>query len=74
VPLRLDRTEVRLAGVSVFRAGASAGPAARRRAQVRLRAKEVEVDVALGSGRGEATVWTCDLSYEYIRVNAEYRT
>ena len=74
VPLRLDRTEVRLAGVSVFRAGASAGPAARRRAQVRLRGKEVEVDVALGSGRGEATVWTCDLSYEYIRVNAEYRT
>jgi glutamate N-acetyltransferase/amino-acid N-acetyltransferase len=27
-------------------------------------------------GRGEYTerVWTCDLSYEYVRINAEYRT
>jgi glutamate N-acetyltransferase/amino-acid N-acetyltransferase len=74
VPLDLARTEVRLGGVAVFRRGASAGPAARERAQSRLREKEVEIAVRLGGGRGTATLWTCDLSYDYVRINAEYRT
>lgn len=74
VPLDLAKTEVTLAGVPVFRAGASTGPAARARAQRRLRAADVAVEVSLGRGRASATVWTCDLSYDYVRINAEYRT
>jgi glutamate N-acetyltransferase/amino-acid N-acetyltransferase len=74
VALRLERSEVALGGVTVFRRGASAGPAARRRAAARLRAPELEVAVKLGAGRGEARVWTCDLSYDYVRINAEYTT
>jgi glutamate N-acetyltransferase/amino-acid N-acetyltransferase len=74
VGLRLERTEVSLAGVTVFRHGSSAGPAARRRAQARLGADEVEIRVRLGAGRGEARIWTCDLSYDYVRINAEYTT
>jgi len=75
VALDLSRTEVRLCGVAVFRRGASAGPAARRRAGERLATRpEVEIDVALGRGRGAATVWTCDLTYDYVRINAEYTT
>jgi glutamate N-acetyltransferase / amino-acid N-acetyltransferase len=74
VRINLPRTEVSLAGVRVFHRGASAGPAARRRAQERLRSKEVEVEVELAAGRGQALVWTCDLSYDYVRINAEYRT
>ncbi len=35
---------------------------------------EVLIDAELGLGDGSATVWTCDFSYEYVRVNAEYRT
>jgi glutamate N-acetyltransferase/amino-acid N-acetyltransferase len=74
VAIRLPRAEVRLGGVPVFRAGASTGPAARARAGRALRAAEVDVAVELGAGRHAATVWTCDLSYEYVRVNAEYTT
>jgi glutamate N-acetyltransferase/amino-acid N-acetyltransferase len=74
VRLRLERTEVRLGGVRVFRAGRSTGPAARRRARERLAAPEVEVRVGLGSGRAAAALWTCDLSYDYVRINAEYTT
>jgi len=72
VALRLERSEVALGGVTVFRRGASAGPAARRRAAAKLRAPELEVAVELGAGRAEARVWTCDLSYDYVRINAEY--
>jgi len=74
IPLDLARTEVRLAGVTVFRRGASAGPAARARAEARMKADEVELAVRLGTGPGEAHVWTCDLGYDYVRINAEYTT
>jgi glutamate N-acetyltransferase/amino-acid N-acetyltransferase len=74
VELDLARAQVRWAGVTVFRDGRSAGPAARRRAGAAMAKPEIEVAVDLGRGRGEATVWTCDLSYDYVRVNAEYTT
>lgn len=35
---------------------------------------EFEVRIDLGRGGAEETVWTTDLSYEYVRINAEYRT
>ena len=35
---------------------------------------EVTIEADLGIGEGSATVWTCDFSYEYIKINAEYRT
>jgi glutamate N-acetyltransferase/amino-acid N-acetyltransferase len=39
-----------------------------------LAGDEVTIRVALGRGRGGARVLTCDLSYDYVRINAEYRT
>ncbi|MBI1877497.1 MAG: bifunctional glutamate N-acetyltransferase/amino-acid acetyltransferase ArgJ [Chloroflexi bacterium] len=37
-------------------------------------ADEVKLIADLGVGRAEATVWTCDLSYKYVEINAEYHT
>jgi glutamate N-acetyltransferase/amino-acid N-acetyltransferase len=39
-----------------------------------LKGKTIQIDVSLGSGPASATVWTCDLSAEYVRINGEYRT
>lgn len=39
-----------------------------------LSASEIPVDIDLKLGDGEATVWTCDMSHEYVTVNAEYTT
>ncbi len=36
--------------------------------------KEVEVLVKLGEGEGEAKAWGCDLTYEYVRINGDYRS
>jgi glutamate N-acetyltransferase/amino-acid N-acetyltransferase len=75
VRLRLPRARVDLAGVTVFRHGAPTGPAAVARAAARLRAsREVEIRVELGAGQAQAWIWTCDLSCEYVRINAEYTT
>jgi len=45
-----------------------------RRAAEILRHHDVCMTIDLGLGEGEATVWTCDLSVEYVKINAEYRT
>ena len=39
-----------------------------------LKGKDLTVSVDLGVGAASSTVWTCDLSAEYVRINAEYRT
>ena len=74
IRLDLANTQVRLCGVPVFRRGSSAGEAARARAGKRLRRSEITIEVDLASGRGRARIWTCDLSYDYVRINAEYTT
>tara|TARA_B100000575_G_scaffold206048_1_gene167451 strand:+ start:226 stop:1419 length:1194 start_codon:yes stop_codon:yes gene_type:complete len=39
-----------------------------------LRNKEIDINICCNSGSKEATVWTSDLTYQYIKINAEYRT
>ena len=39
-----------------------------------LGAEEIEIDIDLNAGSAEATVYTCDLTYDYVRINAEYTT
>ena len=39
-----------------------------------MQAAEIVVRVDLGRGAARATVWTCDLSYDYVRINADYRS
>jgi glutamate N-acetyltransferase / amino-acid N-acetyltransferase len=39
-----------------------------------LNVPEVSIDADLGLGEGRATVWTCDFSEHYVKINAEYRT
>jgi glutamate N-acetyltransferase/amino-acid N-acetyltransferase len=35
---------------------------------------EFIITVELGRGQAEDAVWTCDFSYDYVKINAEYRT
>jgi glutamate N-acetyltransferase/amino-acid N-acetyltransferase len=35
---------------------------------------ELTIRVVLGRGDSAEQVWTCDLSYDYVKINAEYRT
>ncbi len=39
-----------------------------------MKNKEIDITVDVGVGRGEATVWTCDLTHRYIEINADYRS
>lgn len=74
VRLRESAAVVKLCGVPVFARGAATGPAARRRAAARMARPEIAIEVDLAAGRGAARMWTCDFSYDYVRINAEYTT
>ena len=39
-----------------------------------MRAEDITVRIDLARGSDQATVWTCDLSYDYVKINAEYRS
>jgi glutamate N-acetyltransferase/amino-acid N-acetyltransferase len=35
---------------------------------------EIEILIALHDGSGAATAWGCDLTYDYVKINGDYRT
>jgi glutamate N-acetyltransferase/amino-acid N-acetyltransferase len=39
-----------------------------------MRSERVEIDIVLATGRATATVWGCDLTADYVRINADYTT
>lgn len=68
-----DRMSLQIGGVPVVRAGAPVEGWEEPLAPV-LKRPEFTVELHLGAGRAEAAVWTTDLSYEYVKINADYRT
>lgn len=60
--------------VCMARNGVFAGDDAEARGTEVLRNKEFTVTVDLGIGKGAATVYTSDLSHDYVSINADYRT
>jgi glutamate N-acetyltransferase / amino-acid N-acetyltransferase len=74
VPFRLEGASVEVGPVVLFRNGQPFDEAAPQAAEY-LRGAEIALHVDMGTGGpGDATIWTCDLSAEYVRINGEYRT
>ena len=72
--LVLDRARVRIGPVELFSDGVPHDERAPDAAEY-LRGKDISLDVDLGTGgSGEARMWSCDLTAEYVRINADYRT
>jgi glutamate N-acetyltransferase / amino-acid N-acetyltransferase len=65
-----DRIDVAFNGVQVCRDGSIGDP----RERIDLSGHAVRVDVDLRNGRHSATIWTNDLTYDYVKENAEYST
>ncbi len=72
--LDLAGVAIALGDVPVVSGGGPAPGYDEAAAAAQLAGAEVRIGIDLGRGRGEATVWTCDLTAEYVRINAEYRS
>jgi glutamate N-acetyltransferase/amino-acid N-acetyltransferase len=74
VSFDVNRATVHVGGILLFEHGLPHDDAAPQAAE-HLKNAEVTIDVDLGTGGGgDATVWTCDLTAEYVKINGEYRT
>jgi acetylglutamate kinase len=70
-PVDPFQARVVLQGVTVFARGAPAD-LDRDALRARMRESRVDVLVELGQGEARATAWGCDLSYDYVKINADY--
>jgi glutamate N-acetyltransferase/amino-acid N-acetyltransferase len=73
VAFELSRAAVAIGSTVLFKNGRPYDEAAPEAAEY-LKGTNLTVSVDLGAGRDSSTVWTCDLSAEYVRINADYRT
>jgi glutamate N-acetyltransferase/amino-acid N-acetyltransferase len=73
VAFELERAKVAMGPIVLFEEGRPHDDLAPAAAAY-LKSEDISVSVDLGAGSASSTVWTCDLSAEYVRINAEYRT
>jgi glutamate N-acetyltransferase/amino-acid N-acetyltransferase len=72
--LVLEAVRIHLGEVCIVRGGGRDPEYREALGQAVMDRDEITVRVALGRGTAAVRVWTCDFSYDYVRINAEYRT
>lgn len=72
IAIKEDKTDIVLNGLKIVSKGMGTGKD--KEANERLKSKEINLLVDLKLGKSTARVLTCDLSEDYVRINAEYRT
>lgn len=73
VDMEQEHMSIRLAGLQLMRDGMPL-PFSEDEALRRFEQDEIVIEADLGEGAGAATLWTCDLTYDYVKINGEYRS
>ncbi len=72
--LDVDQVSLHINGVLIAERGGRAAGYTEEQGAAAMAEGEIHIQVCLNRGDQSATVWTSDLSYDYVRINAEYRT
>jgi glutamate N-acetyltransferase/amino-acid N-acetyltransferase len=72
--LDIDNVSIYLGDVCIVSGGGRDPDYEESRGQAEMSRDEVGIRISLNRGKEQATVWTTDLSYDYVKINAEYRT
>jgi glutamate N-acetyltransferase / amino-acid N-acetyltransferase len=72
--LDINQVQLWIGDICIARNGRRVDDYQESRVAQKMDSDRVTVRIDLGQGVEEDTVWTCDLSYEYIKINAEYRS
>ncbi len=72
--LDVDKLKLYLGDVLVTENGGRAASYEEAQGTAVMKQPEITVRVLLGRGEAHATVWTCDFSYDYVKINADYRS
>jgi glutamate N-acetyltransferase/amino-acid N-acetyltransferase len=72
--LDVSAVSIYLDTICIVNAGGRAADYTEQQGQQVMQQDEITVTIKLGRGESAASVWTSDLSHDYVRINAEYRT
>ena len=72
--LDVAKVGLQLGNVTVVEHGARAATYKEAQGKAVMKPAEIAMRVTLGRGVETATVWTCDFSYDYVKINADYRS
>ncbi len=72
--LDIERVEIWIGALRIVHGGGRDPAYTEAAGQAAMAPRELEIRIVLGRGDAGARVLTCDLSYDYVRINAEYRT
>lgn len=70
----LSKVAIYLDDICIVVSGQPAESYTEEKGQQVMNKEDINITVELGRGQAEETVWTCDFSYDYVKINAEYRT
>ena len=73
VPMTPEKTVVKFGGIPVYANGVGANYDENALKKI-MSEHDIIIDIDMGEGSAEATVWSCDFSYEYVKINGEYHT
>lgn len=73
-PIELVHLGIRVGGLLVAENGARLPDLDEHPIADHLKGQEIDITITVGSGPGKATVWTSDLTHDYITINADYRS
>lgn len=73
VPVDPDKIDIFFGDIQAVKQGAPSGVSDEECAS-RLKEREIVLTIGLNQGGCECSFWTCDFSYDYVRINAEYHT
>ncbi len=73
VPMVPEKTVVKFGGIPVYANGVGAEYDEDALRKV-MAEHDIVIDIDMGEGNSSATVWSCDFSYEYVKINGEYHT
>ncbi|MCS6901807.1 MAG: bifunctional ornithine acetyltransferase/N-acetylglutamate synthase, partial [Myxococcales bacterium] len=71
IPLDIGRMSLKIQDMLLFKGGRPV-PFEADALRSLLRRSDALIRIELGGGPGKATAWGCDLSYDYVRINADY--
>lgn len=72
--LDVDKVSIWIGEVQIVENGGVAADYSEQRGAAMMAEQDIVIRVDLGAGRCSEHVWTCDFSYDYVKINAEYRT
>ncbi len=69
-----DKISIKINGLNVAEQGIQSKLFNEKKVHLALKGKEIIIEINLNIGKGTFTAWTTDISYDYVKINAEYRS